>query len=100
MKLIPILVSTVLMGGCVTGGTLPANPSKMSAEQLKEWVKDKNANAGCLVANTPYGKGNSVFLALDKGIVVNGTITIKDNCEIVIQNAPAAAPSAPRRTDP
>jgi hypothetical protein len=86
MRALTLLFVALMIGGCVTGGALPANPEKMSAEQLKEWVKDKNANAGCLVANTPYGKGNSVFLALDKGIVVNGTITIKDNCEITIQN--------------
>ena len=83
-----LLTLVFALAGCVTGGSLPANPEKMSAEQLKEWVKDKNANAGCLVANTPYGKGNSVFLALDKGIVVNGTVTIKDNCEITITNGP------------
>ena len=88
-----LLTILFFVGGCVTGGSLPANPEKMSEGQLREWVKDKNANAGCLVANTPYGKGNSVFLALDRGIVVNGTITIKDNCEIIIQTfSPGAQP--------
>lgn len=84
-----LLTVLFFTGGCVTGGSLPANPEKMSAEQLKEWVKDKNANAGCLVANTPYGKGNSVFLALDRGIVVNGTLIIEDNCKVTIINGPA-----------
>lgn len=88
MRAATALGLALLCTGCVTGGSLPANPEKMSAEQLKEWVKDKNANAGCLVANTPYGKGNSVFLALDRGIVINGTIIIKDNCEITIINGP------------
>lgn len=90
-----LVMAALLLPGCVTGGLLPANPEKMSAEQLHEWVKDRNANAGCLVANTPYGKGNSVFLALDKGIVVNGTVVIKDNCEITIINGPAPKESRP-----
>jgi hypothetical protein len=89
MRHLAVVLAGLGLAGCLNGGSLPANPKEMSAEQLKEWVKDKNANAGCLVANTPYGKGNSVFLALDKGIVVNGTIIIKDNCEITIINGPA-----------
>lgn len=43
------------------------------------------ANAGCTVTDTPYGKRLSVFLTLDRAIPGGSTITIRDNCEVVIQ---------------
>lgn len=79
-----IVAVSFLFAGCM--GNLPGNPTHMTPEQLREWVKDKNANVGCLVANTPYGKGNTVLMVLDKGIVVDGTIVIEDNCKVTITN--------------
>lgn len=35
---------------------LPADPAKMSPDQLREWAKDKNANISCGIANTPVPK--------------------------------------------
>lgn len=81
-----LLAASLLCAGCM--GSLPGNPTQMTPEQLREWAKDKNANVGCLVAGTPYGKGNTVLMVLDKGLVVNGTLTIKENCEIVLTNQP------------
>ena len=72
------------LAGCVT---LPANPEKMTADQLREWSKDKNATVTCAVLNSPYGKGSLVALTLDKGIVVNGVLTVDDACKVTIQSA-------------
>lgn len=81
------LLALPLLGGCMS---LPADPSKMSAEQLKEWVKDKNATVGCVIANTPYGRGVGVFVNMDKGIVPNGALSVDSECKISIQNATPA----------
>lgn len=85
MKIVGIFAVAAALGGCM--GSLPANPTVMSADQLREWVKDKNANISCLVANSPYGKGNAMVLVLDKGVVVpNGTLSVDDSCKVSITN--------------
>ncbi len=80
-----ILVLT-LTAACAT---LPANPTDMTAEQLNAWAKDKNANISCGVINSPYGRGVAVYVVLDKGIVINGTVVVDDQCRVTISNAPA-----------
>ncbi len=80
----------LLCVGCSV--TLPADPTRMTPEQLKAWAADKNANIQCVVANSPYGKGNAVALVLDKGIVVNGTVTVDDACKVTITNGSPARP--------
>ena len=82
------LLTLLAMTGCAT---IPGNPTTMTPEQLREIVKDKNANVGCATVQTPY-KGNVVYLVLDKGIVVNGTMTVKSDCEITITNGSGAKP--------
>ena len=84
-----IVVLVILLGGCAS---LPASPTAMTPEQLKEWSKDKNANVVCVVANTPYGKGSALYLNLDKGVIVSGTITVDDACKTVITNQPKGNP--------
>lgn len=79
-----LLAASQILGGCAT---LPANPVDMSADQLRELVKDKNANIGCATVETPY-KANLVYLVLDKGIVLSGSLVVKSNCEITITNEP------------
>ena len=79
-----LLVFLTLLGGCM-GATLPYNPEKMQADQLKALVSDKNAAVTCATTDTPY-KGNVIYLNLDKGVLVRGIITVKRDCEVVIQN--------------
>lgn len=86
------LLGAVLLGGCMT---IPANPADMSAEQLREWIKDKNANVTCVIANTPYGKGSVVMMTVDRSLIVNGSMTIDDACKITMTNQakpPGATP--------
>jgi hypothetical protein len=81
---IGLLIGAALTMGCAT---LPGNPTEMSAEQLKELVKDKNANVGCATVQTPY-KGNVVYLVLDKAVIVNGSIIVDSDCKITITSEP------------
>ena len=85
-----VLIIALVGAGCVS---LPANPSSMTPEQLREWVKDKSANVLCSTIATPY-KGTVIVMNLDKGVVVNGAVTIKDGCEVTITNT-APGPRTP-----
>ena len=87
LKPLALVALLALVAGCAT---LPANPSEMTAEQLKEWVRDKNANIGCGVINSPYGRGVMVYVVLDKGIIINGMVTVDSECKVTIQNQPKA----------
>lgn len=83
--LLALLAALQILGGCAI---LPGNPTDMTAEQLKELVKDKNANIGCATVETPY-KANVIYLVLDKGIILSGSVVVKSNCEVTITNGPA-----------
>ena len=76
---IKILVAALLASGCGT-----VSMAGMSPEQLREMVKVKDANSGCIVLNTPYGRAVSVWANTDKG--VNGRIAIKgDTCDTMLE---------------
>src|SRR3990167_8255309 len=69
---IKILVAALLASGCGT-----VSMAGMSPEQLREMVKVKDANNGCIVFYTPYGRAMSVWLYTYK--VINGRIDIKSD---------------------
>jgi hypothetical protein len=73
--------------GCA-GLTIPADPARMTAEQLREWRKDSNANVTCVRANTPYGNVVTVFVVLDKGVVPAGTVTVDEGCKTTVTTKP------------
>lgn len=78
-----LLAAAVALAGCQT---LPADPSKMAADQLREWVKDKTANISCGVVNSPYGRGVMTSVALDKAVIFNGTVTVDGECKVSVTN--------------
>lgn len=84
-----LLILPLLLTGCATLG---ANPQHMTPEQIREWVKDKSGMVGCTSVSTPY-KGTVVLLNVDKGMVMNGVLTIKDGCEVTYTNQ--ASPPKP-----
>jgi len=88
MKLVMFLLC-LLLAGCVS---LPADPTKMSAEQLREWVKDKNANISCGSTISTLGKFGVVSVVIDKGLVPNGAVTVDADCKITITNTVAPKP--------
>ena len=83
-----LALSGLAAGGCA-GLTLPADPTRMSADQLAAWAKDRNANVSCIKVGTPYGQGNAVAVVLDRDVVVDGSLTVDDQCKVTITSAPA-----------
>ncbi len=81
-----VLLVALLSAGCLA---LPANPEKMTPEQIKEWTKDKSIAATCTTINSPYGRGIVVHVGMDKGVVQSGSLTVDDQCKIQILNTPA-----------
>lgn len=83
MKML-ILAATLICSGCAA--QLPADPIRMSPEQLKEWVKDKNASVSCGKVNTPYGPTVVTSVNIDKAVIPNGTVTVDGECKVTITN--------------
>lgn len=68
------------LGGC--GVTPIVDYKGMTAEQIRELVKDKAMAGNCIVANTPYGRGVTTYLAVDKSVVSNGgSISVDEQCK-------------------
>ena len=80
-----ILLLAGLSAGCLA---LPANPEKMSPEQIREWTKDKSIAATCTTINSPYGRGIVVHVGMDKGVVAAGSVQVDSECKVTITNAP------------
>ena len=80
-----VLVLAGLSTGCLS---LPANPEKMTPEQIREWTKDKSIAATCTTINSPYGRGIVVHVGMDKGVVAAGSVQVDDQCKVTITNAP------------
>lgn len=73
------LLAVSSLYGCMT---LPIDYAKLSADQIREVVKDKGIVAQCAVANTPYGPVRSTTISVDKGSLPNGTVSVDDTCKI------------------
>lgn len=83
-----LLLTLVLAAGCLA---LPANPEKMTPEQIREWTKDKSIAATCTTINSPYGRGIVVHVGMDKGVVAAGSVQVDDQCKVTITNTPPPA---------
>jgi starvation-inducible outer membrane lipoprotein len=82
-----ILIIAALLAGCTT---LPADPAKMSPEQLREWAKDRNASVTCVQARNATGTVAMISVSLDKSVISSGSVTVKpsSDCEATITAAP------------
>ena len=94
MRLDHIILPLVLLalGACTT---LPADPVKMSPEQLREWAKDKGASVVCTSGKTAGGNVTIVTANLDKAAIYAGTVTVNPDCATTIVSEPKPVP-APR----
>jgi hypothetical protein len=78
--LVLLLLIALMASGCTT-----------TAEQLKQ-LQGENAAIGCIVANTPYGKGNGAFISatisdkIRSELPAGASITIDDACKITISS--------------
>ena len=84
LTVLALTLGTAMLSGC---SMLPLNIEKMSAEQIREFAKIKDANIMCIKMNTPYGNATGVYLNVDKGVVPNGTVSVDDSCKATVTNA-------------
>jgi starvation-inducible outer membrane lipoprotein len=77
------LLAPLLLSACLS---IPANPEKMTPEQLREWAKDKNANIACSTASNIYGRGIVSYVVIDKGTLQTSAVSVDGECKITIQN--------------
>ena len=86
MRLI-LVASTLMLAGCAS--LIGSDYTKMSAEQISAAVKDKDAAVVCVQAGTPWGKQSTTFIRTDRGVVVNGSITVDGDCKATFSNQPS-----------
>ena len=84
MKYLTCSTLAILLSAC--GHNIPADPAKMSAEQLKEWVKDKSANVSCVRGRTAAGDVVATYVNIDKATLpTSGAIvTVDPECRVTI----------------
>lgn len=76
-------ILALLLAGCQSAGL-----QGMSAEQITATARMKDANVNCIIINSPWGRGVTTFVNLDKGVVPSGGITVDNECKITILNNP------------
>lgn len=90
MTRILILAAAAANSGCMA---MPADPSRLSPEQLKVLASDKNVTAVCAVLTTPWGPQRSALLSVDKSTLQNGAVAVDQDCKVqYIATPPAVAP--------
>lgn len=73
-----------LLAGCASS-YLPADPSKMTPEQLAAIAKDKGASASCAEVSTLTATTRFVYVLLDKGSIASGAVTVGANCSVKVE---------------
>jgi len=93
LKLAICLFLAAFLTAC---STLPGgiDYSKMTPEAIKALGADKSISANCTVANSVYGRVVTVSMAVDKGTVVNGGVSVDSECRVTVTNAPAPRAAA------
>lgn len=88
MKQVLTPIALALLAGCASP-VLPYQIDRMSAEQLREVVKDRSASAGCSKVSGPWGTGTVVTVNLDKGTVPSGvSVEITADCVVRVGSRP------------
>ena len=82
----PLLLGVLMLG---LAGCANVQLDKMTAEQLKEVVKIKDAGVTCISLGTPWGRQSALFISVDKGVVTSGAVTVDPDCKATIVNAPS-----------
>ena len=79
-----IILAALALGGCAT--QIPADPSKMSAEQLDKWIKDKSASVSCVSGKTAAGNVSAVYVNIDKSTLPASasSVVVDPDCKVTI----------------
>jgi hypothetical protein len=84
-----IAIAALALTGCAAGLTVPADPSKMTPDQLNVWVRDRNANVSCITTDSLWaGRITTTWVVLDRG-TVTGEVRVTADCEVSITARPA-----------
>lgn len=90
--------ATLAIAACAAltacAGTIPADPTKMSAEQLRALAADRSATASCSIVNSPWGRGTVTYVQLDRATVPAGEVSIGPDCVVTVRAEPAPARAA------
>ena len=80
------VIAALVLSTTLTGCAGMMNPYvDLSPEQISAAVKDKNLTAWCLVLNSPYGRGITSILNLDKAVLPAGSsISVDEQCKIFV----------------
>jgi hypothetical protein len=66
-----------------------AGMTGMTPEQLEAAGKAKDVSVMCLQANGPWGKGQTIYLNIDKSVIRDGSIAVDDACKVTFSNKDA-----------
>lgn len=80
VKLLLLAVFLVLLSGCAAQGL-----QGMSPEQIKAAGKD--ATAICTEAFSPWGRGRTVYLNVDRAVIQSGGFTVDKDCALQFHNS-------------
>ena len=87
MRALAIASLALALSGCASMlGTAPVQ--EMTAKQLHEFAKIKDAAITCINIGTPWGRQSALFLNVDKGVVINGALTVDPDCKATMTNTP------------
>ena len=86
-------LAVIALSGCAY---LPADPSKMSAEQLKAAARDKNSSVACSNGKTAAGNVTLVYVNVDQAVPLGSSVTVEADCKTTVQasSIPRAASAA------
>ena len=91
MKIIKLLTA-LLAAGQVLGGCVAVPLDRMTAEQLKEVARIKDAGITCISLGTPWGRQSALFISVDKGVITSGSVIVDPDCKASVTNTPAPKP--------
>ena len=87
MRALALARLALALRGCASMlGTAPVQ--EMTAKQLHEFAKIKDAAITCINIGTPWGRQSALFLNVDKGVVINGALTVDPDCKATMTNTP------------
>jgi hypothetical protein len=92
MKTIATICAIIVLTGCATA---PADPSKLSADQLRALAADRSALASCSTTNTPWGPFRTTLVQLDRATIPAGEVSIGADCTVTVRTQ-AAPPRVSR----
>jgi hypothetical protein len=93
MKTLATLSAALALTACAG---IPADPSRMTPEQLRESAKDRSAMASCTTASSPWGDGRTIYVQIDRQTLPTGSVTVAADCAVTFHSETAPRQTAPR----